>query len=58
MVFLEYNNGIDYWQGMNSIVASLWIHVEESIAFWLFVDMLETYNIDDLYRLELNGVHE
>ena len=58
MVFIEYNNGIDYWQGMNSIIASLCIHVEESIAFWLFVDMLETYNLDDLFRLELNGVHE
>mmetsp|Transcript_37076 Transcript_37076/g.42594 ORF Transcript_37076/g.42594 Transcript_37076/m.42594 type:complete len:106 (+) Transcript_37076:334-651(+) len=57
LVFLEYNDGVDYVQGMNSIIGSLLIHVEESTAFWLFVDLLETYNLDDVFRQDLSGMH-
>lgn len=55
LVFLEYNNGVDYYQGMNSIIGALAIHAEESIWFWLFIELLESYNLDDAYTPELKG---
>ena len=57
LVFLEYNNGVDYFQGMNSIVGALAVHVEESKAFWMFIDLLEIYNLDDAYSPDLKGMH-
>ena len=55
LVFLEYNNGVEYYQGMNTIVGALAVHVEESKAFWIFIDLLETYNLDDAYSPDLKG---
>mmetsp|Transcript_4055 Transcript_4055/g.3390 ORF Transcript_4055/g.3390 Transcript_4055/m.3390 type:complete len:119 (-) Transcript_4055:312-668(-) len=57
LVFLEYNNGVDYYQGMNSIVGAIAVHVDESKAFWTFIDLLETYNLDDAYLPDLKGTH-
>ena len=57
LVFLEYHNNVDYVQGMNNIVGSLCLHVEESQAFWLFVDLLESYNLDDIYLPDMMGTH-
>ncbi|CAI2360894.1 unnamed protein product [Moneuplotes crassus] len=55
LVFLEYKNGVEYYQGMNCIVGALAIHTEESKAFWLFIDLLEGYNLDDAYKPNLEG---
>lgn len=57
LAFLEYNNGVEYVQGMNAIVGSLWVHVDESTAFWLFIELLENYNLDDVYSTNLTGMH-
>ena len=57
LVFSEYNNGIQYVQGMNSIISILSVHCEEYIAFWLFWGLLENYNLDDIYSIGLEGMY-
>jgi Rab-GTPase-TBC domain len=45
-----YDNKIGYVQGMNFIVASLLYHCDEEIAFWIFVSLLEDYELRDIYE--------
>lgn len=56
-MFSRYNNGIEYVQGMNTIVAVLCTHTQECVAFWLFIGLLENFNLDDVYKTGLRGVY-
>lgn len=47
LVFLEYNNNVDYVQGMNFIVGALCTEHDESTAFWIFKELLESYNLGE-----------
>jgi hypothetical protein len=38
-----------YVQGMNFIAGSLLYHASEEIAFWLFVSLVEDYELRDIY---------
>ena len=50
--YSNYDNTIKYFQGMNFIVGFFLYHCDEHIAFWLFVSLIEDY---DLRRLFMDG---
>ena len=54
--FSNYDNKIKYCQGMNFIVAFLLYHCEEYIAFWLFVSLIEEYNLRSTFMENFPGL--
>ena len=53
--FSNYNNTIKYCQGMNFIVGFFLYHCEEHIAFWLFVSLIEEYDLINLFMENFPG---
>lgn len=51
-----YESSIGYVQGMNFIMASLLWHASESDAFWIFVGLMEDYDLRDTYLPKLPGL--
>lgn len=49
LAFSRYDNTIGYVQGMNHIVELLMNHCTEEIAFWLFVALVEDYEMREIY---------
>jgi len=47
--FSNYDNTIKYFQGMNFIVGFFLYHCDEYIAFWLFVALIEEYDLRSLF---------
>jgi hypothetical protein len=47
--FAKYDTSLGYVQGMNFIVASLLLHCSEDVAFWLFVTLIEDYDLRDIF---------
>jgi hypothetical protein len=43
---------------MNFIVASLLHHCSEEIAFWIFVTLIEDYELRDIYETNLPGLYK
>ncbi len=43
---------------MNFIVGSLLVHCSEDIAFWLFVSLIEDYQLRDIYENKLPGLYK
>jgi hypothetical protein len=41
---------------MNFVVAALLLHCSEVIAFWLFVSLIEDYEMRDIYLPKLPGL--
>ena len=41
IAFSNYDKSVDYVQGMNFIVGQLLLHCSETMAFWLFVALIE-----------------
>lgn len=58
LAFSKYDNTIGYVQGMNFIVGSLLMHCTEEITFWLFVSLIEDYQMRDIYQPELPGLYK
>ena len=56
LAFSKYDNTIGYVQGMNFIVGSLLMHCSEEVAFWLFVSLIEDYEMRDIYMPSLPGL--
>ena len=54
--FSNYDNTIKYCQGMNFIVGFFLYHCEEHIAFWLFVSLIEEYELKSLYMENFPGL--
>lgn len=54
--FSKYDQSIGYVQGMNFIVAALLQHCSEEIAFWLFVSLIEDYEMRDIYQPKVPGM--
>ena len=52
--FSNYDNSIKYFQGMNFIVGFFLYHCEEYIAFWLFVALIEEYDLRPIFMKDLN----
>ena len=53
--FSKYDAKIGYVQGMNFIVGALLWHCSEEVAFWLFVSLIEDYEMRDIYMEGLPG---
>lgn len=47
--FACYDNQADYVQGMNFLVGQLLMHCSDTLAFWLFVELIEEYELRDIY---------
>ena len=41
---------------MNFVVGALLLHCTEEIAFWLFVSLIEDYEMRDIYQPKLPGL--
>ena len=54
--FSNYEPKIKYFQGMNFIVGFFLYHCEEHVAFWLFVSIMEEYNLRDLFMKGFPGL--
>ena len=54
--FSAYDNKIKYCQGMNFIVAFLLYHCEEYVSFWLFVSLIEEYDLRSAYMEDFPGL--
>ena len=54
--FSAYDNKIKYCQGMNFIVAFLLYHSEEYVSFWLFVSLIEEYDLRSAYMEDFPGL--
>ena len=54
--FSNYDNSIKYFQGMNFIVGFFLYHCDEHIAFWLFVSLIEEYDLRSLFMDQFPGL--
>ena len=54
--FSNYDNTIKYCQGMNFIVGFFLFHCEEHIAFWLFVSLIEEYDLKLIFMENFPGL--
>ena len=54
--YSNYDNTIKYFQGMNFIVGFFLYHCDEHIAFWLFVSLIEDYDLRRLYMDNFPGL--
>jgi len=54
--FSNYDNSIKYFQGMNFIVGFFLYHCEEYIAFWLFVALIEEYDLRSIFMKDFPGL--
>ena len=54
--FSNYDNSIKYFQGMNFIVGFFLYHCDEYIAFWLFVSLIEEYDLRSLFMEQFPGL--
>ena len=58
LTFTKYNKKIGYVQGMNFVVGALLFHCSEDIAFWLFVSLIEDYEMREIYSAGLPGLYK
>lgn len=56
IAFSNYRTDICYVQGMNFIVGQLLLHCSESFAFWLFVALIEDWDLKEVYGPQLRGL--
>lgn len=54
--FCKYDPNLGYVQGMNYIVAALLWHCTEVDAFWIFVGMMEKFELRDTYLPKFPGL--
>lgn len=54
--FSNYEPKIKYFQGMNFIVGFFLYHCEEHVAFWIFVSMMEEYDLRGLFMEGFPGM--
>ena len=58
LAFSRYDPNLGYVQGMNFIVGSLLYHANEEIAFWMFVTLIEEFELRDIYEPNLPGLYK
>jgi len=58
IAFANYEIHVDYVQGMNFIVGSLLLHASETMAFWLFVTLIEDCALRDIFTPKLPGLYK
>jgi hypothetical protein len=55
--FHKYDSRIGYVQGMNFIVGSLLLHCAEEITFWLFVSLIDDYQMREIFKPQIPGLY-
>jgi Rab-GTPase-TBC domain len=55
--YAKYASHIGYVQGMNFICGSLLYHCSEEAAFWMFVMIMEDYDLEEVYTKGLPGLY-
>ena len=58
LAFSKYDHTIGYVQGMNHIVELLVRHCSEEVAFWLFVSLVEDFDLRSIYQAGLPGLYK
>jgi hypothetical protein len=58
VTYAKYDTQVGYIQGINFIVAVLLYHSSEEIAFWLFVSLMEDYEMREIYLPGLPGLYK
>lgn len=58
LAFSRYDSNLGYVQGMNFIVGSILYHANEEIAFWIFVSLIEEFELRDIYEPLLPGLYK
>jgi len=58
ITYSKYDRQVGYVQGMNFIVGVLLYHSSEEIAFWLFVSLMEDYEMREIYLSGLPGLYK
>ncbi|CAI2382634.1 unnamed protein product [Moneuplotes crassus] len=57
--YCKYDRSIGYVQGMNFIMGSLLYHCPDPhVAFWLFVTLMEQYQLCDNFKGDLKGIEK
>ena len=56
--YFIYDPQLGYTQGMNLLAGALLIHAEENVAFWLFVTLIEDYEVRDVFSDSMRGVEK
>lgn len=54
--YFIYDPQLGYTQGMNLVAGALLMHCEENVAFWLFVTLIEDYEMRDVFSDSLGGI--
>jgi len=57
IAYSKYDTQVGYVQGMNFVVGALLYHCSEEVAFWLFVPLVEDFEIRDVYLPGLPGLY-
>ena len=56
--YFVYDPELGYTQGMNLLVGALLMHCEESVAFWLFITLIEDYEMREVFKDSYSGVQQ
>jgi Rab-GTPase-TBC domain len=56
--YAKYSSQVGYVQGMNFICGSLLYHCKEEAAFWLFIMLMEDYDLEEVYSKGLPGLYK
>mmetsp|Transcript_11803 Transcript_11803/g.17268 ORF Transcript_11803/g.17268 Transcript_11803/m.17268 type:complete len:348 (+) Transcript_11803:32-1075(+) len=56
LAYCKYDTNLGYVQGMNFIAGALLWHATEADAFWLFVGIMEDFELRDIYLPKLPGL--
>jgi TBC1 domain family member 10 len=58
LTYTKYANHVGYVQGMNFVCGSLLYHCREEAAFWIFVMLMEDYELEEVYIKGLPGLYK
>ena len=58
LAFSRYDPTLGYVQGMNFIVGSMPYHCNEEPAFWMFVTLIEAFELRDIFEPGLPGLYK
>lgn len=56
--FCCYDENVGYVQGMSFLMGWLIMHCSSTLAFWLFVDLVEECRIREIYQVGLAGLYK
>ena len=60
LAYSRYDRSIGYVQGMNMLVGAILLHCrgDEVSSFWIFVSLIENYEMRQIYQTGLPGLDQ